>query len=285
MGSGWGPGQVVEVERIDLAEGRAHAAGLDQQTRGQRGEGGEALLELDALLAESEEHVGACVGIDDGLEGELGLAQLRGRQVLHGVVAADREEITDQRDAGIEVVRGLRRPAGGRRDRLRRRCGANLGNGGFGRQGLWRRRSLQRRSRLRRDGCLPLSPLDLGKALLQSGDALLVGPFQLLDLPAQRRYGIVRRLLGPRDGGKGNEQAQRSARCHDPGGPEAGASRARIGRHGVLSSKRLQRRSRRRDDPARWPRSHAERAGYAAGGTIGGARAGPRREGLREKAC
>ena len=83
------PGEDVEVEGVGLAEERAHAADLDEEAGGQRGEGREPLLDVDPVLAEGDEEVGARVGVDDRLEAELRLAQLGARQVLHPVLAGD----------------------------------------------------------------------------------------------------------------------------------------------------------------------------------------------------
>src|SRR6266545_1514350 len=189
-----GPGEDVPVERVDLAEGGAHPAGLDQKLRGERGERGETFLDVDAFRAEGDEEVGARVGVDDRLDSQLGFAELRGGEVLDGVVAADREEVADHRDGGVEVIRGLRRPAGAARLGLRR-------GGGFGGWGFRRRWG----SRLRgnRSRCLRLTGLHLGEPFLELADALLIALLQLLDLLPQggdRILGSVCCRLGARCG-------------------------------------------------------------------------------------
>ena len=74
-----GPRQHVGVQRVDLAERRAHLADLDQQVARQRGQRHEAFLELHAFLAEREEEIGARIRIDDRLERDFRFRHLERR--------------------------------------------------------------------------------------------------------------------------------------------------------------------------------------------------------------
>ena len=73
------PRQDVQVQRVDLAELHLEFAGLGLRLPGQVQERDVALLDLDAVVAEGEEEVGAGVGIHDGLERDLGFLDLEGR--------------------------------------------------------------------------------------------------------------------------------------------------------------------------------------------------------------
>ena len=62
------PRQHVIVQRVHLAERRAHLARLQLQAGGQRGERDVALFQIDAVLAEGDEEIGARVRIDNLLK-------------------------------------------------------------------------------------------------------------------------------------------------------------------------------------------------------------------------
>ena len=77
-------------------------------------------FEIDALLAERHEEVGARVGIDDRLERDLRFRHRERRRGIDGVPPGRAEEVADDRRRGVEDVRrGLRRGAA----RLRYDCG------------------------------------------------------------------------------------------------------------------------------------------------------------------
>ena len=56
------------VQRVHLAERRAHFANLRQQPAGQFGQRQESLFQIDPFLAERDEEIGARVRIDDRLQ-------------------------------------------------------------------------------------------------------------------------------------------------------------------------------------------------------------------------
>ena len=73
------PGHHMRMKRVDAAECRLHLSGANEQAAGNCRERDEPLLHLGAPGSERHEEVGACIGIDDGLERRLGLVQLEGR--------------------------------------------------------------------------------------------------------------------------------------------------------------------------------------------------------------
>src|SRR2546426_1937069 len=159
-----GPGEHVQVERVDFSERGPHPTHLRQKARGEARESHESFLDADPFLAERKEEVGPGVRIHDGLEGDLRFPQLRAGKILDGVVPADAQEVPDHRDARVEVVGGLGR-AGSWNRRLGRRPRWRLGR-------LWRG---GRRARER--GHLVPERLELVA--------------QLLDLPVQHLYFFV----------------------------------------------------------------------------------------------
>ena len=108
-----GPGQNVIVERVHLAERRAHLANFCQQSSRQRRERDKPFLDIHALFSERNEEVGARVRIDDRLERRFRLVHLqRTRMVaqaerirLHAIVAGGAEKVADHRHVGIEDLR------------------------------------------------------------------------------------------------------------------------------------------------------------------------------------
>ena len=100
------PGQHVVVQRVDLAEGRAHLADFELQSGGQRGEGDVALFQIDALLAEGEEEIGAGVGVDDFLEADFAFVHFERRRGASAVIAGGADEIADHADIGVEHLGG-----------------------------------------------------------------------------------------------------------------------------------------------------------------------------------
>ena len=113
------PGQHVVVHACStLPKAASHLPDLQQEAAGQRGEGDEALLDLDALGAEGEEEVGAGVGVHDGLERGLGLVHLeRGGSPPSGP-ARRAQEVADHGDVGVEDLgaASLRTRGGAARD-------------------------------------------------------------------------------------------------------------------------------------------------------------------------
>ena len=97
-----GPRQDVRVHRVDLAELRAHLAGLQQQTRRQRRERDVALFHFQTLRAGREEEVRARIRIDDRLKGGLDLGQRQRRLIAHRVLSGDADEVADDRNVGVE---------------------------------------------------------------------------------------------------------------------------------------------------------------------------------------
>ena len=180
-----GPRNHVAVERVHLAERRAHLSDLDEQPAWNRGEREEALLEIDALLPERHEEVGAGVGIDDRLEGGLRLGHLQRGTRIDRVPAGRAEEVPDHGDVGVEDLRGRRRCAVDRQ-RPRRTAGASGAGRHFDRCLLGRvlrllhRRCGRRAVPRRASSALSRSPyccLDLGQLLPE-----------LLDLLSQRLW-------------------------------------------------------------------------------------------------
>ena len=100
-----GPGQHVVVERVHLAERRAHLADLREQPARQGRERQESFFDVDALLAERDEEVGTRVGIDDGLERRFRLVERERRIGRHLIAAGRAEEIADDRHVGVEDLR------------------------------------------------------------------------------------------------------------------------------------------------------------------------------------
>src|ERR1017187_2813929 len=138
------PREDVQVKGVDFAERHAHPAHLGEEAPGQRGEGQEAFLHLDALLTEGKEEIGSPIRVDDRLNAELGFTQIRVGQIFHLVLAGDGKEVPDHRDAGVEVVRRLAAAA----SRLRRRAV------GWGRRrGRFRLRGNRKRERRAGEGC------------------------------------------------------------------------------------------------------------------------------------
>ena len=76
-----GPGQHVRVHRVDLAELRAHLAGLQQQAGRQRRERDVAFLHLQPLRARRQKEIGARVRIDDRLKRRLDLGERQRRLI------------------------------------------------------------------------------------------------------------------------------------------------------------------------------------------------------------
>ena len=124
------PRQDVIVERVDLAEGRAHLADLGQQAAGQLGEGDEPFLEVDAFLAERNEEIGARVRVDDRLERDLRFVHLERRNRVDVVRPGGAEKIADDRDVRVEHLAVVHRRAERRRGLgRRRRPGVGGGSG------------------------------------------------------------------------------------------------------------------------------------------------------------
>src|SRR6185369_5478631 len=147
----------------------------------------EPFLEVDALLTEREEEIGARVRVDDGLKRDLRFVHLERRRRVHRVLARGAEEIADHSHVGIEHFRVADRGSVSRQ-RLRRlrRC-----SGGRRRLGD-RRRLDRRRSRGRR-------PFGGRQFLLERSEALAVLLLQgfevlpqLIDLLPQRLRVVLR---------------------------------------------------------------------------------------------
>jgi hypothetical protein len=127
------PRQHVEVQRVDLSELGLELPGLHDEVPGEVEERDVALLDVDALVREREEQVGARVRVDDRLERDLRLLELERLGRHDGVVPGRREEVADDRDRGVEERRvdGVRREhvgqrSGRRRLGRRRRRGSRL---------------------------------------------------------------------------------------------------------------------------------------------------------------
>src|SRR6266540_6611334 len=105
-------------------------------------ESDESLLELDPVIRDRDEEVRLRVRVDDRLEGDLRLAHLQRRPVLHAVLAGDREEVADDGDRWVEIRGTSRRGRLGRRGRHFRSGRRRSLRGG-------RRRSLRSGSRRR----------------------------------------------------------------------------------------------------------------------------------------
>ena len=74
-----GPGQHVIVQRVHLAEGRAHLADLQMQSGGQGGERKIAFFQIHAVFAEADEEVGARIRIDHFLKADFALMHFERR--------------------------------------------------------------------------------------------------------------------------------------------------------------------------------------------------------------
>ncbi len=94
------------MERVDFAEGGAHFAGLQLEADGEGGEGDIAFLEVDAVLAEAEEEVGAGVGVDDLLHADFALVHFEGGRVAVGRISGVADKIADHRDIWVERFGG-----------------------------------------------------------------------------------------------------------------------------------------------------------------------------------
>ena len=69
--------QGVIVDGVDLAEFGAHLADFQKESRGKRRERDVTFLDIYPRLAEGDKSIGARVGIDDGLQADFGLVELK----------------------------------------------------------------------------------------------------------------------------------------------------------------------------------------------------------------
>src|SRR5215831_9393087 len=98
------PGKHVIMQRVDLAEGGAHLAGLYHESLGQRSESKETFLEIDSYFSERDKEVGPCVRIDDRLHAQFRLMHLKRGRGIDGIVSGAGNEVSDHADIGIQSL-------------------------------------------------------------------------------------------------------------------------------------------------------------------------------------
>ena len=92
------------VDGVDLAEAGAHLADSGDEAGREPGEGDVALFDIDAGFAEREEEIAAGVGVNDGLDAELGFVHLEAGRRSDAIVPGGGDEIADHADVGIEEL-------------------------------------------------------------------------------------------------------------------------------------------------------------------------------------
>ena len=96
--------QRVVVDGVDLAEFGAHFADFQKEPRGKRSKGDVTFLDVYAFFAEGDEGIGACVGVDDGLQADFGLVEFKRARRRNGVAPGRADEVADQADVRIEEL-------------------------------------------------------------------------------------------------------------------------------------------------------------------------------------
>src|SRR5882672_1522124 len=94
--------QGMIVNRVDLAELRAHFADFQKKPGGERRESDIGLLDIYAGFAKGNEGVGARVGVNDGLQADLGFVQFERTRGRNGVASCSANEVTNQADVRIK---------------------------------------------------------------------------------------------------------------------------------------------------------------------------------------
>src|SRR5260370_11001782 len=106
-----GPLQRVVVNRIHLAEGRAHLADFGDESARQRRKCEVALFHVYALFSEREKEIAAGVWIDDGLQTKLGFVHLESPYGANAVLPGGAQKSPDDADVRDEKL-GVRSRAG-----------------------------------------------------------------------------------------------------------------------------------------------------------------------------
>src|SRR5207245_5179254 len=94
----------VVVDGVAPAEFSTYCADLQKETRGKRSKGDATFFDVYAFFAEGDEGIGACVGVDDGLQADFGLVEFKRARRRNGVAPGRADEVADQADVRIEEL-------------------------------------------------------------------------------------------------------------------------------------------------------------------------------------